>query len=291
MITINQWKVAKTLYEETKPIRGTDIRPLNNRRKKHHAVELFDADKQIYSYKLYDTHVLKFYPDGKVGVNIDSKDHHTRTTAEFISDYARYICAVRHNNRLWIICGDSNWPMPDNGELLFEPHKDTTRDAMQVAHKVYAKKKVVNRQRAKEAREPYRKFIAFGKSLLTISDGWVMPETVAQFCNYEMWDKTFAGTGPTHARFDVPRGRYNISRILDIINEGEDSWLKAFVYVTMAMAVKESEIVPFDTGLACKCKYGVKQFSDYMLNRIEEANDVHDIIEVEANGTFVRAYI
>ena len=284
MITINQWKLAKDLYEETRPIRGTNIRPLNNRRKKHHAVELFDSDKQIYSFKLYDTHVLKFYPDGKVGVNIDSKDHHTRTTAEFISDYAWYLRAVKRNNRLWIMCADGNWPMPDSGELLFEPHKDTTRDAMQVAHKVYAEKKVINRQRAKEAREPYRKFIEFGKSLLTLSDGWVMPETIAQFCSYEMWDKSFTGTVPTHAR-------YNLSRILDIINEGEDSWLEAFVYVTMAMTVKESDFVPFDTGLACKCKYGAKQFSDFMFNRIEEANDVHDIIEVEANGTFTHAYI
>lgn len=281
--TARQWLHAKTRYETMTPIRGKPhIKPLGNRRKQYETVELFDAEKQIYSYKLYDTHVIKFYPDGSIGINIDGKHHHTMTTATFISDNVHMLNASRANNRLWVSCAKGYFPMPDTGEIVFKPKENTVGNIeFEPAHKVMANKKVVNRKRAKEARAPYQEFIEFGKTLLKLSDGWIMPETKAPFMPKEVLGNGRIYFYPSH---------HEVHRLWSNLLDDKESYLKTFLYMTTRIQPKEWNWVPFESGTAEAYRFTPKQFADYVTKVVDRENDIYDIIEVEASGVFTRTY-
>lgn len=281
--TARQWLHAKTRYEHITPIRGKPhLKPLGDRRKQHQTVELFDSEKQIYSYKLYDTHVIKFYPDGNIGINIDGKHHHTMTTSSFINANVQSLNACRSNNRLWIGCAKGVFPMPDSGEIVFKPVDFANVSVGFVpAHKVMANKKVVNRKRAKEARAPYQEFIEFGKTLLKLSDGWVMPETKAPFMSQELM-------GSKRVYFYPPV--HELHRLWSNVLNDKESYLKTFLYITTRLQPKEWNWVPFESGTAEAYRFTPKQFADYVTKEIDRENDIHDIIQVEASGVFTRSY-
>ena len=293
---LTPYESVKARYDIVKPIRGKPhIRPLGDRRKHHETVELFNEQEQIYSYKLYDTHVLLFYPNGDIGVNVDHKAHHTQTTCKFVDDLAQGILrAFRHNNRMWVaLCGvsviwDSGrqtpycFPMPDQGEITFRQ----TEDGWRPIAPVIAQNKVVNRQRAKEARDPYREFIKFGKTILTLSDGWIMPETMAQYQTYEMMPRY---SGLPRAGFDHSRlWRVNMTDMLEYIQEDP---LEVLVYLVDRMEGANYKEVPFDTGIGYAKQVTPKQFGAHVMRLIDRASDIHDYVHVQATGEFIRSYV
>jgi len=279
---------AKSKYENTTPIRGkAHIRPLCNRRKHHETVELFNEQEQIYSYKLYDTHIVLFYPNGDIGVNINHKGHHTQTTCKFIVDAMRGVfSAFINNNRMWVSSvsrvKQAAYPMPDRGETRFRQ----TEDGWRPTAPVMAQKKVVNRQRAKEARDPYREFIKLGKTILTLSEGWIMPETKAQYQKYEMCNRY---SGPNVASFSLSR-LYSTkwTKMLDYIQADP---LEVLVHVVDHMDNVIYTDVSFDNGIAYAMKVTPKQFEAHVMRLIDRASDIHDYIDVEATGEFVRSYV
>lgn len=280
---MSYYERAKHRYENTSPVRGkAHIRPLGNRRKHHETVELFNEQEQIYSYKLYDTHVVLFYPNGDIGININNKGHHTQTTCKFINNkmcgiFRSYIT----NGRMWVVNKSGAYPMPDQGEIRFRQTEDGRPTAP-----VMAQKKVVNRQRAKEARAPYREFIKFGKTILTLAEGWIMPETKAQYQKYEMCKRY---SGPNVASFSLSR-LYNTkwTEMLDYI---ESDPLEVLVYVVDRMDNVIYTDVSFDNGVAYAMKVTPKQFEAHVMRMIDRASNIHDYIDVEATGEFVRSFI
>lgn len=282
------YECAKKRYENTKPIRSKQhIRPIYNRRKHHETIELFNEQEQIYSYKLYDTHVVLLYPNGDIGVNIDHRVCHTQTTCRFIQNMLPGVfSAFLNNGRVWVVSvrrgEQAAYPMPYQGEIRFRQAEDDWRPIAPVM----AQKKVVNRQRAKEAREPYREFIKLGKALLTLSEGGIMPETRAQYQTYRMCKRA---VGPSVASFS--RSRFYNKPWAEMLDYIQADPLEVLVYIVDRMDNVLYTEVLFDNGIAYAMKVTPKRFEEYVLRQIDYASDIHDYIDVEAAGQFVRSYV
>lgn len=163
-------------YETTKPIRGRseDVRPIGQRRRDWETITKKAIDESMYSFsaKLYKTECVEYFPNGDIILRCGSWP--TPTTAEFIHTHSPFTC-WKQGGKLWIRVGTKAIPinadlrMNWKGEHNYEP-----------AEEVIINKRVVDRDKAKAAREPFKPFLQFAKTMLAISDGWVMHETRKQ---------------------------------------------------------------------------------------------------------------
>jgi hypothetical protein len=163
-------------YETTNPIRGRseDVRPIGQRRRDWETITKKAIDESMYSFsaKLYSTECVEYFPNGDIILRCGSWP--TPTTAEFIHTHSPFTC-WKQGGKLWIRVGTKAIPinadlrMNWKGEHNYEP-----------AEEVIINKRVVDRDKAKAAREPFKPFLQFAKTMLAISDGWVMHETCKQ---------------------------------------------------------------------------------------------------------------
>jgi len=163
-------------YETTKPIRGRsiDVRPIGDRRRDWETITQKAIDESMYSFsaKLYQTECVEYLPNGDIILRCGSWP--TPTTAEFIHTHSPFTC-WKQGGKLWIRVGTKAIPLSTElrmnwkGEYNYEP-----------AEKVVINIRVVDRDKAKVAREPFKPFLEFAKTMLAISDGWVMHETCKQ---------------------------------------------------------------------------------------------------------------
>jgi len=163
-------------YEKTKPIRGRseDVRPIGERRKDWETITQKAIDESMYSFsaKLYQTECVEYLPNGDIILRCGSWP--TPTTAEFIHTHSPFTC-WKQGGKLWVRVGTKAIPLSTElrmnwkGEYNYEP-----------AEKVVINKRVVDRDKSKTAREPFKPFLEFAKTMLAISDGWVMHETCKQ---------------------------------------------------------------------------------------------------------------
>jgi hypothetical protein len=163
-------------YETTTPIRGrnADVRPIGQRRRDWETITKKALDEGIYSVsaKLYQTECVEYLPNGDIILRCGSWP--TPTTAEFIHTHSPFSC-WKQGGKLWIRVGTNAIPlnaelrMNWKGEHKYEP-----------AEKVIINKRVVDRDKAKAAREPFKPFLEYAKAMLVLSDGWVMHETRKQ---------------------------------------------------------------------------------------------------------------
>ena len=270
---------AKTLYNTVVPIRGKPhIKPIGNRRKQHETIELFDSDKEIYSYKLYDTHVVRLYPNGDVAIHTGGWG--SMTTASFITWVTRNRFSGRvFNNKLWVSTYDGNWPMPDDGVVLFKPMPN---GGFKLAEPLMVEKRSVDRAAAKEARAPYREFMSYVKTMLTLSDGWIMPDTMESVCPHD------------------PDTRYNwidhyanmrTEELLPAILDGEDNYLKVLVNICLRISASDADYLQFMGRTAQKLKYKPENVLSALDRLIFNSEDPYKLDKVQADGTFCRNYV
>lgn len=177
----NYYQDMKNLYDWIKPIRGRDedVRPIGQRRRTWERIEM---DGDVVACRLYNTQCVRYYPDGRIGVRTSGWS--TPLTADFIHAHSPWRCFKR-NNKLWVMVASEtdkylHYPVPDKGELQFRVAEvDGLRHWVPVGD-VVIEKLVVNREKAKEARAPYRPFLQWAKTFLKMSDGWIMHETRKQ---------------------------------------------------------------------------------------------------------------
>ena len=270
---------AKTLYDTVVPIRGKPhIKPIGNRRKQYETIELFDSDKEIYSYKLYDTHVVRLYPNGDVAIHTGGWG--SMTTAKFITWVTgRRLSGRIFNNKLWVSTYDGNWPMPDDGVVLFKPMPN---GGFKLAEPLMVEKRSVDRAAAKEARAPYREFMSFVKTMLTLSDGWIMPDTMESVCPH------------------APDTRYNsidhypnmrTEELLPAILDGEDNYLKVLVNICLRISASDADYLQFMGRTAQKLKYKPENVLSALDRLIFNSEDPYKLDKVQADGTFCRNYV
>lgn len=168
----------KSQYDGTKPIRGraVEARPIGKRRRDW---ELIEMDGDVVACRLYNTQVVRYYPDGNIGLRCDNWQ--SPSTAEFVHMHSPWTCYKR-NKKLWVMVpnGDSkymHYPIPKEGELIFQP---TESGGWEPISEIVIEKQVVNRKKAKEVRTPYQPFLTWAKTFLKLSDGWIMHETRKQ---------------------------------------------------------------------------------------------------------------
>ena len=270
---------AKTLYNTVVPIRGKPhIKPIGNRRKQHETIELFDSDKEIYSYKLYDTHVVRLYPNGDVAIHTGGWG--SMTTASFITWVTRNRLSGRvFNNKLWVSTYDGNWPMPDDGVVLFKPMPN---GGFKLAEPLMVEKRSVDRAAAKEARAPYREFMSYVKTMLTLSDGWLMPETVESVCPHS--------TNTIYNWIDHQPNMHT-NELLPAVLDGEDNYLKVMVNLCLRLSACDADFLEFMGSRAYKLQYKTANVLSALDRLIFKDEEPYKIDKVQADGTFCRNYV
>jgi len=174
---------AKQHYESVKPIRGrsADTRPCGTRRKDWMTVckttECEGETKtDIYSYKLYNTHCVRYLPETATRpetVEIQCGAWHTPSTAEFITMTSPFQC-VKRKNRLWISVRDAELGyicMPLDSNLPVRIHR-TPDMGWKVEDPTFFKR-VINKDRAKASRLTIKPFLDWVNMFMKLSDGWV----------------------------------------------------------------------------------------------------------------------
>lgn len=180
----------KAKYHSTVPIRGRseDVRPIRDRRRTHELIttKKYPCGQVSYCATLYGTDVVEYHNNGQV--TLRTGGWATPTTAEFMHEQSPFT-VWKQNNKLWV-----RVPTPE-GVLAFPIGKELTfemvgeRDRFyQPINKVLINKRVVDRAKAKTAREPLQPFLAWCKAFLTMSDGWVMHETRKAALGWEKRD-------------------------------------------------------------------------------------------------------
>lgn len=181
----------KRLYETVKPIRGTTIKPIGKRSKKHESIErIVNADgTESYAAKMYDTHCVIYHADSTF--SIGNGGYHTTSTADFIARHAPFgVFCSKVKNRLWIYYSAEGWRARDKAvrypisdepiqfqKMLRTPSGETTLEpvgGMQVT------RNMVDRKITRTIRSKIQPFLDYAKLFLSMSGGWVMEETIAQ---------------------------------------------------------------------------------------------------------------
>lgn len=65
------YEEAKYAYDNIKPVRGSNVRPIGARRDKQYQIVRLGADTEPYSYaaRLWETNVITFHPDNTIVIN------------------------------------------------------------------------------------------------------------------------------------------------------------------------------------------------------------------------------
>ena len=180
-------------YNDTKPIRGraVDIRPLGKRSKVDQesisrSVMSNAEGKYVYSARCYSTDVVRFYPDGVVGIYHGG--HPTTTTAQFIETHApQGVYAFIQHKQMWLsINRDSS---RQEGEFICMPKSYESdrmdgeirlqylNDRWMVLNPPIVYRSMVDKPRMKDARAQVKEFLAYATTMLKLTDGWVLGET------------------------------------------------------------------------------------------------------------------
>lgn len=173
----NYYHEYKALHDSIKPIRGRseEVRPIGDRRRDHERIEM---DGDVVACRLYNTQVVRYYPDGTIGLQCGGWD--SPLTADFIHEHSPWQCFKRHN-KLWVMVPSeaekyTYYPVPSGGELRFS-HVD---GYWRPEKEVIITKQVIDRDKAKANREPFKPFLQWAKAFMALSDGWIMHETRKQ---------------------------------------------------------------------------------------------------------------
>ncbi len=229
----NSYVHYRNLYNNVKPIRGRspEVRPIGNRRRDHEQIVRNDLGNGEYSYaaKLYNTQVVEYMPNGDVILRTDG--WHTPSTAEFIHEHSPFSC-WKQGKQLWVrmLGGTTNTTVyPIGKELRLRLNADRRYEPVEP---IVLKKKITDRVKAKEARTKVKPFLDWTRTFLSMSDGWVMHETMKQTLGWkedELWARY-----ADHVR--IPVSLYE--RVIDPGATEED-----FMYVLCSATLNHAVII------------------------------------------------
>lgn len=153
--------VAK--FNEVKPIRGSDVRPIGNRRDKHMQILMDEQSKEVRC-RLYNTDVVTFRPNGEVVLRFNGWS--SNTTIEFISAILR-IHVRKFDNLIWLRemkDGEiEEYPLDSHGDNLLTP---MLRLKNIENHKYYTYRK--SREKANNVRSRYATFNTYLEGVLKL---------------------------------------------------------------------------------------------------------------------------
>ena len=181
-INRRDYKHYQAKYNNTVPIRGRaeDVRPIGERRRTAECIttKKYPCGQVSYCATLYNTDVVEYHNNGEI--TLRTNGWQTPSTAEFMHTHSPF-SVWKHDNKLWarVPTPDGVKAYPIGESLTFEMVDGDTHGVRyyQPINTVLINKRVVDRAKAKAAREPLQPFLAWCKAFLNMSDGWVMHET------------------------------------------------------------------------------------------------------------------
>lgn len=303
---ITNYKDIEKRWNNTKPIRGrsTDVRPIGERRRDWEQVTRTAIDEGMWSYaaRLYNTDVVTYLPNGDIIINANG--WHTPSTAEFIHLHSPFACVKRHN-KLWVHAraddahpsvsmkayplGDKPMRFNHKGGHMYVP-----------AEKVVVRKQVVNRVLAKEARAPLMPFLNWVKAFLTMSDGWVMHETMKEALGWSRYE----GGGGMHFPLQTRDDRQMYKMLTEQADiEPEHVYLR--VLCCLARSNHYEERLAFTHTYETQWNRTPQTFTQKFYDlRVDfgtikhkvygwagKFENIHDIIEVEVGNDSIRGVV
>jgi hypothetical protein len=274
----NYYQDYKNLHDSIKPIRGraVDVRPIGER---HRDWEIIRMDGDVVACRLHDTDVVRYYPDGKIGLQCNGWQ--TPSTADFMHIHSPFSCFKR-NNKLWAMARNEgqkamHYPIPTKGEIVFEPSEF---GSWRPVEDVVVEKLVVNRARAKESRTPYQPFLQWAKTFLKMSDGWIMHETRKQVIPME--------------RNYFQYGKYPDAKVMELARSGDDQqFLTAMCALLTSGAIDKrvAEVLQgeprFIDGINYAMptthfdlRYEYETLRTRLYKMVEKVSDIHDRVRV-----------
>ena len=193
----NYYTHYKNKHDKIKPIRGRaeEVRPIGDRRRDGERIEM---DGEVVACRLYQTQVVRYYPDGRIGLRIGGWS--TSSTAEFMEEHSPFRCSKTYR-RVWVHYRTDNYdtlvyPMPANGEVILSP---TPQGNWVMDNPLPIFRKAVDRVKSKTERAALKPFLSWAKTFMKMSDGWLMHDTRKAALGFE--NGTFMGSWDisTHA--------------------------------------------------------------------------------------------
>lgn len=232
----------KSLYESIKPIRGraVDVRPIGKRSRDWETIRM---DGDVVECVLYKTPVVRYYPDGRIGLQCDSWV--TPSTAEFMYEHSPFVCRKRNHkiqvNPTGKYQDDAKYyPLPNNSETVFVLTSD---NKYAPAAPLVEHKQVIDRTKAKEAREPFVPFIKFMETFLKLSDGWLMHETREQVGTLSNDRSYFNRACYDYGLNEYRGGNADKSMLLNIEEAQEEDYLRVMCMFLDRCAFNNHQLV------------------------------------------------
>lgn len=138
---IHNYDLAKGHFNSITPIRGTDVRPIGKRSKRHMQItEGRNEHGHYYAAKLYNTECVRWYEDDRMQVRCGGWS--SVSTATFIHAVAPLTCCIQDNyvrvrgirmanndTGLWFAKGEHGWECANMPRCYIEKfnRKETTR--------------------------------------------------------------------------------------------------------------------------------------------------------------------
>jgi hypothetical protein len=120
---VDSFATAEARWNSVKPIRGSDIRPLGNRKKKH--FQIIKRDDDTYACRLYRTDCVVYHRDGRIEVNTGGWD--TPSTASFIGYCLPYSYGAWVSKGKTFVSGKGGrYIVPSNRSMTIHPDHTIT---------------------------------------------------------------------------------------------------------------------------------------------------------------------
>lgn len=157
---ISSFDEAKARWEAVTPIRGSTLRPIGDRRKKHMQIVKYDED--TYSCRLYQTDLVTYKSNGDVIINFGGWN--TLSSRKFVERVIPWRYSIRTNKSRLHIVDHQNYKayyIPDNSPV-------TIRADGHVVGALQPIKCVVDREATAEVRRVYKPFLAWAKQFIAL---------------------------------------------------------------------------------------------------------------------------
>ena len=291
------YQVVKEKYEAVKPIRGTTIRPIGNRRRKHeHMVMLDNGDVQFICYKtpVFTVHKDDSFSVAHGGWVTPTTSNFLRWTLNYVFNTKYpYMSSWKHDNQLWLVQG-GRWEGEDckampltHNPVRYAYNPETNR--YQPAAPVVIKKTRtrVNKGGSKYAYEQCKDLLDWLKSFSKLLDGEVMD--VDDVLSYE---EAYYIRNPNqllpinHNTWPSTEGKYKERRewLLETLKGDEP---EQFMQLLINVAVGEAIYSPSATSMY-KIKINYKKARAKIMHLIKCAFDCYEKYDADVEYKFDR---
>lgn len=177
-MTYLNYEYYKNKWHNVKPIRGRDedVRPIGKRRRDWERVTQIELPNGEYAYaaRLYQTNVVTYNPDGSIHLMTDSWA--TPLTAEFMTRHSPFLIRKTRGN-LWAKIEGKQQIIPLKGRLVIRKQNGV----WVVENPPEVRQMVVDRVKIKGVRDRIRPFLNYVNTMLKLSDGWIMADSLSKY--------------------------------------------------------------------------------------------------------------